>query len=65
VWSLTGEHAETVSRAPKVVAQTVAPPPAEEEPSQFVNTEVTPPAPEGPQQPSKKGWWQRTFRSDS
>ncbi|HEX4293515.1 MAG TPA: Rne/Rng family ribonuclease, partial [Rhizomicrobium sp.] len=65
VWSLTGEHAEAVSRAPKVAAQTVAPPPAEEEPSQFVNTEVAPPAPEGPPQPSKKGWWQRTFRSDS
>ena len=64
VWSLTGEHAETVSRAPKVAAQAVAPPPAEEEPSQFVNTEVAPPAPEGPQQPTKKGWWQRTFRSD-
>ena len=61
VWSLTGDHGEPVSRPPEIVAQTVTPPPVEEE--EAVSA-VAQRAPEGPPQPAKKGWWQRTFRSD-
>ena len=64
VWSLTGEHAETVSRTPEIIARTVAPPPARDEPSGSTDAAVATRAPEGPPQSAKKGWWQRTFRSD-
>jgi ribonuclease E len=64
VWSLTGDHAETASRPPETKVQTVAPPAAEEDPAESSDTIVAQRAPEGPPQPAKKGWWQRTFRSD-
>ena len=64
VWSLTGEHTETVSRAPEIITQTVVPPPAQDEPLGSADTATAQRAPEASPQSTKKGWWQRTFRSD-
>ena len=52
VWSLTGEHAQTVSHVPEIIAEPITPAPAAE------------PRPAEPPQSPKKGWWQRTFRSE-
>jgi len=60
VWSLTGEHAQTIARAPGIIAEPIAPPPAPEEAS----APAAEPLPAEPPQPPKKGWWQRTFRSE-
>jgi hypothetical protein len=61
VWSLTGDHAETVSRPRETIAQAVVLPPSEDEQAGAADAAVAQRAPEGP---AKKGWWQRTFRSD-
>jgi ribonuclease E len=60
VWSLTGEHAQTVSHVPEIIAEAIAPLPDPEE----VPAPSAAPVPEEPLQPPKKGWWQRTFRSE-
>ena len=57
VWSLTGEHAQTISRAPETIAEPVAPPPVSEEAPATAAEPL-------PAEPPKKGWWQRTFRSE-
>ncbi|HEX4861171.1 MAG TPA: hypothetical protein VFV07_08045, partial [Rhizomicrobium sp.] len=58
VWSLTGEHAQTVSHASGIIAEPIAAPEPE------APAPAAEPVPQEPPQPPKKGWWQRTFRSE-
>ncbi|HWA92051.1 MAG TPA: ribonuclease E/G [Rhizomicrobium sp.] len=56
VWSLSSsEQGEIVSRAPETIAEPVEEPALET---------ADAPEPDRPSQPAKKGWWQRTFRSE-
>jgi ribonuclease E len=75
VWSLTAAsgQGEVVSRPPETISEPVPEEPAapaagkaaEERTLEIVSEPVAAPEPEGPTEPAKKGWWQRTFRTDS
>ncbi len=69
VWSFQGDASQTVSRPPETVAAAVEPPPVTEperepEPELEAAEAAATSASEAPAQPTKKGWWQRAFRSE-
>jgi ribonuclease E len=66
VWSLTGDRTEVVSRPPEVIAEAVVRPSKPVAETAVAERAPKPAAAErAPEaQPAKKGWWQRTFRSD-
>ncbi|MBV9991544.1 MAG: Rne/Rng family ribonuclease [Alphaproteobacteria bacterium] len=76
VWSFQNEATQAVSHPPETIAATVEPPepermaepePADErepEPAEAAAEPAPEPRPAGPAGPAKKGWWQRTFRSE-
>jgi ribonuclease E len=66
VWSLDAEHGETVSHPPESVAA-VVPEDEDEDEDADADEKLAAPVAAEPQessQPAKKGWWQRTFRSE-
>ncbi len=72
VWSLSRERMETVSALPAGENTLPTPPSKETTTSSIVDTKprpaelevaASPPRPEEPEQPARKGWWQRPFRS--
>ena len=63
VWSLTGDRGESAARTPGIVAKAMRPaePPRTLEPANISEENVSTRS----SQPGKKGWWQRTFRTES
>jgi ribonuclease E len=61
VWSLTGERGQTNSLLPETNQVAVLPPERTLERADAVRSQSSHAE---PSQPAKKGWWQRTFRSD-
>jgi ribonuclease E len=66
VWSFRGEAAETASHRPETISTAVEPArePDPESESESADDAAAAAASEAPPQPTKRGWWQRTFRSE-
>jgi hypothetical protein len=67
---LAGEQAEMSAHPPQIIDEPVTSPPSEPEKTPVTAAQMendvilAERTPEEPSRPAKKGWWQRTFRSE-